>query len=313
MRLMLIAIVLLGGLSLSLGSQTLQWADVLAGSADTWLTLGASRLPRLLALLLAGSGLAVCGVILQHMVRNRFVEPGTTGGLEAAKLGILVSLVLLPDAGLLPRMLLAMLCCLLAGLLLVMLLRRLPVHGQTLVPVVGLLYGVVLAALAEYYAYNHHLLQDMQGWLLGDFSRVLAGQYELLYLIVPATVLAYVYARRFTVMGMGEQMASALGLGYASTLGLGLLLVALVVAATVITVGAIPFVGLVVPNLVAMRYGENLERTLPLVASGGALLLLLCDVVGRVLMHPFEVPIALTAGGLGGLVFVYLILRGGPR
>lgn len=313
MRLMLIAIVLLGGLSLSLGSQTLQWADVLAGSADTWLTLEASRLPRLLALLLAGSGLAVCGVILQHMVRNRFVEPGTTGGLEAAKLGILVSLVLLPDAGLLPRMLLAMLCCLLAGLLLVMLLRRLPVHGQTLVPVVGLLYGVVLAALAEYYAYNHHLLQDMQGWLLGDFSRVLAGQYELLYLIVPATVLAYVYARRFTVMGMGEQMASALGLGYASTLGLGLLLVALVVAATVITVGAIPFVGLVVPNLVAMRYGENLERTLPLVASGGALLLLLCDVAGRVLMHPFEVPIALTAGGLGGLVFVYLILRGGPR
>lgn len=313
MRLMLIAIVLLGGLSLSLGSQTLQWADVLAGSADTWLTLEASRLPRLLALLLAGSGLAVCGVILQHMVRNRFVEPGTTGGLEAAKLGILVSLVLLPDAGLLPRMLLAMLCCLLAGLLLVMLLRRLPVHGQTLVPVVGLLYGVVLAALAEYYAYNHHLLQDMQGWLLGDFSRVLAGQYELLYLIVPATVLAYVYARRFTVMGMGEQMASALGLGYATTLGLGLLLVALVVAATVITVGAIPFVGLVVPNLVAMRYGENLERTLPLVASGGALLLLLCDVVGRVLMHPFEVPIALTAGGLGGLVFVYLILRGGPR
>lgn len=313
MRLMLIAIVLLGGLSLSLGSQTLQWADVLAGSADTWLTLEASRLPRLLALLLAGSGLAVCGVILQHMVRNRFVEPGTTGGLEAAKLGILVSLVLLPDAGLLPRMLLAMLCCLLAGLLLVMLLRRLPVHSQTLVPVVGLLYGVVLAALAEYYAYNHHLLQDMQGWLLGDFSRVLAGQYELLYLIVPATVLAYVYARRFTVMGMGEQMASALGLGYATTLGLGLLLVALVVAATVITVGAIPFVGLVVPNLVAMRYGENLERTLPLVASGGALLLLLCDVVGRVLMHPFEVPIALTAGGLGGLVFVYLILRGGPR
>ncbi len=313
MRLMLIAIVLLGGLSLSLGSQTLQWADVLAGREDTWLTLQASRLPRLLALLLAGSGLAVCGVILQHMVRNRFVEPGTTGGLEAAKLGMLVSLVLLPDAGLLPRMVLAMLCCLLAGLLLVMLLRRMPVHGQTLVPVVGLLYGAVLAALAEFYAYRHHLLQDMQGWLLGDFSRVLAGQYELLYLIVPATVLAYVYARRFTVMGMGEQMASALGLGYAATLGLGLLLVAMVVAATVITVGAIPFVGLVVPNLVAMRYGENLERTLPLVAGGGALLLLLCDVVGRVLMHPFEVPIALTAGGLGGLVFVYLILRGGPR
>lgn len=62
-----------------------------------------------------------------------------------------------------------------------------------------------------------------------------------------------------------------------------------------------------VPNLVALHYGDNLSRTLPVVALGGASLLLACDVLGRLLIHPFEVPIGLTAGGLGGLLFLALI------
>jgi len=73
-------------------------------------------------------------------------------------------------------------------------------------------------------------------------------------------------------------------------------------------VGAIPFVGLVVPNLVALRYGENLKRTLPIVAMCGAALLLACDILGRLLIHPYEVPIGLTAGSVGGVLFLLLIL-----
>ncbi|MDP1323839.1 iron chelate uptake ABC transporter family permease subunit, partial [Klebsiella pneumoniae] len=88
--------------------------------------------------------------------------------------------------------------------------------------------------------------------------------------------------------------------------------VAVTVSATVITVGAIPFVGLVIPNLVAMRCGENLGRTLPIVALSGASLLLACDIVGRLIMHPFEVPIGLTAGSVGGVLFLVLILRRRP-
>ncbi|MPN51318.1 Ferric-anguibactin transport system permease protein FatD [bioreactor metagenome] len=123
-------------------------------------------------------------------------------------------------------------------------------------------------------------------------------------------MLAYLYAHRFTVLGMGEDMATSLGLGYAATAIVGLVLVALTVSATVIAVGAIPFVGLVVPQLVAMRCGENLRRTLPLVALGGASLLLACDIAGRLVMYPFEVPIGLTAGAVGGVMFLALIVRG---
>ena len=296
--------------SVLLGARQMVWSDLLSFSGDAWLTLTASRLPRLAALVLTGAGLSVCGVILQHIVRNKFVEPGTTGGLDAAKLGILVALTVMPAAGTLSRMLFALVFCLMASLLFIAVIRRIQFRNLVLVPVVGLMYGSVLTSIAEFYAYSHNILQSMQGWLLGDFSRVVQGHYEILYIILPVVMLAYLYAHRFTVLGMGEDMATSLGLGYAATAIIGLVLVALTVSATVIAVGAIPFVGLVVPQLVAMRCGENLRRTLPLVALGGASLLLACDIAGRLAMYPFEVPIGLTAGAVGGVMFLALIVRG---
>ena len=288
--------------SLLVGARQLEW------SGDAWLTLTASRLPRLAALVLTGVGLSVCGVILQHLVRNKFVEPATSGGLDAAKLGILLSLALVPAASVPVRMLFALVVCFAAGLVFVLLIRRIQFKSTVLVPVIGLMYGGVLSAIAEFYAYRHNIMQSMQGWLLGDFSRVVQGSYEIIYLILPIVVLTYLYAHRFTLVGMGEGMATSLGLNYPATVALGLLLVAVTVSATVISVGAIPFVGLVIPNLVALRYGDNLGRTLPIVALSGACLLLACDILGRVLIYPFEVPIGLTAGSVGGVLFLALII-----
>jgi len=296
--------------SLLLGAQQIAWLDLFSASSDAWLTLSASRIPRLITIVLTGVGLSVCGVILQHIVRNRFVEPGTTGSLDAAKLGILVSLTLIPAASVLSKMLFAMLFCFLASLIYITIIRRIQFRNTVLVPVIGLMYGGILSALAEFYAYRNNILQSMQGWLMGDFSRVIQGHYEMIYIILPIVVLSYIFAHRFTVLGMGEEMASSLGLGYARMAAIGLLLVAITVAATVITVGAIPFVGLVVPNLVALMYGENLAKTLPIVALAGASLLLVCDLIGRSVLYPFEVPIGLTAGGVGGVLFLMLILRG---
>ncbi len=304
----LLMFVLLCLASLAVGARELAWSQLLALHGDTWLTLTASRLPRLAALILVGVGLAVCGVILQQIARNRFVEPGTTGGLDAARLGILLSLGLAPAAGALPRMLFALALCFAASLLFIAIIRRIRARNAVLVPVIGLMYGGVLSALAECYAYRFNLMQSMQGWLLGDFSRVVQGRYEIIYVILPIIVLTYLYAQRFTVLGMGEDMATSLGLNYTANVALGLMLVAVTVSASVIAVGSIPFVGLVIPNLVALRHGDNLRHTLPLVALGGAAMLLACDLLGRLLIHPYEVPIGLTAGGLGGLVFLGLIL-----
>lgn len=296
--------------SLLLGAEQIEWSALLSFSGDSWLTLTASRIPRLITIVLTGIGLSVCGVILQHIVRNKFVEPGTSGGLDAAKLGILVSLTLVPVTSTFSKMLFAMIFSFIASLIYIAIIRRIRFRNTVLVPVIGLMYGTVLSALAEFYAYSTNILQSMQGWLMGDFSRIVQGHYEIIYIIFPIVLLTYLFAHRFTVIGMGEEMASSLGLSYAVMAATGLILVAITVSTTVITVGAIPFVGLVVPNLVALKYGENLAKTLPIVALGGASLLLLCDIIGRSIIYPFEVPIGLTAGGVGGVIFLILILRG---
>ena len=307
---MICAFIVLCILSLYVGTDPISWQGLFAGSETDWLTLKASRIPRLIAIVLTGMGLSIGGVILQHIVRNKFVEPETAGGLDAAKLGIMISLVVLPSAGVFSKMLAALALCFVAGVIYIMIVARIRYQQVVLIPVIGLMFGSVLSAGAEFYAYKNNLLQDVQGWLLGDFSRVVQGHYEILYVIVPVIALTYVFAKRFTVIGMGQEMATSLGVSYKSTVALGLMLVSVTVAATVISVGAIPFIGLVIPNLVALKYGEHLAKTLPLVAIGGACLLLICDLAGRLLIYPFEVPIGLTAGAVGGIVFLLLILRG---
>ena len=309
-RYMICAFIVLCILSLYVGTDPISWQGLFAGSEADWLTLKASRIPRLIAIVLTGMGLSIGGVILQHIVRNKFVEPETAGGLDAAKLGIMISLVVLPSAGVFSKMLAALALCFVAGVVYIMIVARIRYQQVVLIPVIGLMFGSVLSAGAEFYAYKNNILQDVQGWLLGDFSRVVQGHYEILYVIVPVIVLTYVFAKRFTVIGMGQEMATSLGVSYKSTVALGLMLVSITVAATVISVGAIPFIGLVIPNLVALKYGEHLAKTLPLVAIGGACLLLICDLAGRLLIYPFEVPIGLTAGAVGGIVFLLLILRG---
>lgn len=295
--------------SLLIGAGQMGLAALWSMDAAAWLTLTASRLPRLAALLLTGAGLAVCGVILQQVVRNRFVEPATTGGLESAKLGILVALTLMPGQGQAVRMAMALAFCFAASLIWVALITRMRFRNVVLVPVIGLMYGAVLGALADFYGYSQNILQSMQGWMLGDFSKVVQGQYEIVWLILPVVTLTFLLAHRLTVMGMGEDMARSLGLGWGGMVVLSLLMVSATVSVTVISVGAIPFVGLVVPNLVTLWKGDNLARTLPLVGLGGAMLLLVCDMIGRLVIWPYEVPIGLMVGGIGGLIFLGLILR----
>lgn len=134
-------------------------------------------------------------------------------------------------------MLLALLFCFGASALFVAIIQRIRLRNSVLVPVIGLMYGSVLSALAEFYAYRHNILQSMQGWLLGDFSRVVQGNYEIVYLTLPVVLASYLFAQRFTVLGMGEGIASGLGLNYVGTVTAGLMLVAVTVAVSVITVG----------------------------------------------------------------------------
>jgi iron complex transport system permease protein len=268
-----------------------------------------SRVPRTLALVLAGSAMAVSGTILQMLVRNRFAEPSTVGTAEAAKLGFLIVLIVAPDATIALRLGFAVAFALLVTMLFIRILRQISLQSPLVVPLVGILLGGVINAAATFLAYRFDLMQSLATWNNGDFSMILRGRYELLWLGLALTVLAYAFADRFTVAGLGENFTTNLGLDYRSVMVLGLVIVAVVTAVVIVTVGMFPFLGLVVPNVVSLMIGDNVRRALPWVALLGAGLVLGCDILGRIVNAPYEIPVGTMLGVLASVLFLYLLLR----
>lgn len=268
-----------------------------------------SRLPRTIALVLAGAAMATSGSILQMLVRNRFAEPSTVGTAEAAKLGFLIVLLLFPEASIPVRLAAAAAFAFLTTAFFMRMLRDVPLQSTLVVPLVGILLGGVINAAASFLAYRYDLMQSLASWSNGDFSMILRGRYELLWLSLGMTLLAYDYADRFTVAGLGENISTNLGLRYRSVLTLGLIIVSVSTAVVIVTAGMIPFLGLVVPNLVSLTMGDNVRRTLPWVALLGAGLVLACDIAGRILNAPYEIPVGTMLGVIASGLFLYLLLR----
>lgn len=273
----------------------------------------ASRLPRLASILMAGSGLSIAGLIMQQLSRNRFVSPTTAGTMDAARLGILVSVLFASSGSVLARIAVAFAFALAATLAFMGVLRRVRYRDAVFVPLVGLVFGNVINSVTTFIAYKYDLIQTLVVWLHGDFSMVLKGRYEILYLVVPLVAIAYGYANRFTIAGMGDDISTSLGLDYQKVVFLGLAVVACVSAVVVLTVGALPFLGLIVPNIVSLYRGDHMRKTLPDTALLGALLVLACDLIGRVILFPYEISVGLTMGILGSGAFLYLLWRSRHR
>jgi iron complex transport system permease protein len=301
----------LGVLSLFIGVSEVSLPALLVGTADGRAVdvLLISRVPRTLALVLAGASMAIAGLVMQMVVRNRFVEPSTTGTSESAALGFLVVTILAPGWPLMAKMGVSALFALAGTALFIRILKAVPLRDVLLVPLIGIMLGGVIGALTAFIAYRSNLMASLLAWNLGDFSGVIRGRYELLWIGFFCCGLAYLAADRFTVAGMGKDFTTNLGLSYQRVMTLGLVIVSLVSAVVLVSVGSIPFLGLIVPNLVSLFVGDNMRRTVPWVAIGGAGIVLACDIVGRLIRFPYEIPIAVVMGVVGGAVFLYLLLR----
>lgn len=304
-----VAVLLLAGVSLFVGVADVSVADVLTGRADYEL-IAVSRVPRTVALILAGAGLAVSGLIMQLLTRNVFVEPSTAGTLDFATLGLLACALLWPGAPIIVKMVLATAFALAGTALFLRILKVVPLKDVLIVPLVGLMLGGVIGAFATFVAYRADLVQSLNAWTTGDFSAVVAGRFELLWVAGLLVVVAAVTADRFTVAGLGEAFTTNLGLDYRRTMAVGMTVVAVTSATVVITVGALPFLGLVVPNVVRAVIGDNARRSVPWVALLGAALVLVCDLIARLVIHPFEMPIATVLGVVGAVAFLALLAKG---
>lgn len=306
-------LIVLSLFSLFIGVSDFTVFDLITWNQEHIPILVISRIPRLLTIIMAGMSMSISGLIMQQITRNKFVSPTTATTVDAAKLGVLVSLLVIPGASSLGKMVVVFIFALVGTFLFMGLLRKIKVRNAILIPLVGIMLGNIIDSLTTFLAYRFDLVQNVSSWLMGNFSMIVQGRYELLYFSVPLLVVAYVYAHQFTIVGMGEDFALNLGLNYQRVVNLGVTIVALLSALVIITAGRIPFLGLVVPNIVALYYGDNLQKSIGATALLGAVFLLAADLVGRIVIAPYEIPIGLTVGTMGSVLFLYLVLRGNHR
>lgn len=307
---LVMAAVILSFFSLFIGAIDIKPTDLLDFQSDEVQIFLVSRLPRLMAIILAGAGMSIAGLIMQSLSRNKFVSPTTAGTLDAAKLGIVIAMIFFTNVTYMQKIIFGFTFALVGTFIFMRLLDRIKFKDVIFVPLIGIMYGNIISSVTTFLGYEAEILQNVSSFFLGSFTLVVSGRYELLYVAVPAIILAYIFANKFMVAGMGEDFAKNLGLSYKTVLNIGLVLIAVISTTVVLTVGVIPFLGLIVPNIVSLYLGDNLRKTIPHTIVLGAVFLLVCDILSRIVVAPYEIPVNTTVAVIGSAIFLIMLLRG---
>ncbi|MFQ7596047.1 ABC transporter permease [Clostridium sp.] len=309
-RYLFIILIILSIISLFVGVTNISVNDILSFNIDKIQILLISRLPRLIAIIVAGVGLSISGLIMQQISKNKFVSPTTAATADFAKLGILFCIIIIPGATIMQKMIISFIFAGLGTILFMKMIKAIKIKNIIFVPLIGMMLGKIIGSITTFFAYKYDLVQNISSWMEGDMSLIMKGSYELLYLSIPMVIIAFLYANKFTIVGMGEDFAINLGVNYNFVVNVGLAIVSLICAVTIITVGNIPFLGLIIPNIISLYSGDNLKKTLYHTALLGPIFLLACDILGRFIIFPFEMSISLTVGVIGSIIFLYMIIRG---
>ena len=306
---MILLILVLSIVSVFIGAYGITVDDLMNGSKNEVMLMLVSRIPRLLAILCTGAGMSVAGLIMQNLCMNKFVSPTTGATISSAQFGVLVGLIFVPTATLATRTLFAFMAAILGTWLFVAFIQHIKFKDVVMVPLIGIMFNSVIGGVVSYLAYENELTQVLSNMLVGDFSLVLAGRYEIVFLIVPLLIIAFIYANHFNIAGMGETFSTNLGVNYKFIMFGGLSIAAVITASVIVTVGTISYIGLIVPNIISMFKGDKIRGTLLDVALFGSLFVLVCDMIGRVVIHPFEMPIELISGVVGSLLFIIVLFK----
>lgn len=279
------------------------------GQEDGAEMFGITRIPRTLALVFAGAAMAMCGLVMQMLTQNRFVAPSTTGVTEWAGLGLLLVMIVAPMASIMTKMIGAVVFSFIGAMVFFLFMRRVSLRSSLVVPIIGIMLGAVVSAVSTFIALKFDLLQSLSIWFAGSFTSVYRGQYEVLWIVLAVGLVIFLFADRLTVVGMGEDFATSVGLNYQRMLLIGTALVAISTGVVTVVVGNLPFLGLIVPNIVSKIRGDDLRSNLPWVCLTGIGVVAVCDLLARTLIAPFEIPVSVILGMVGTVVFVVLIAR----
>ena len=301
--LMIITVIALGIISLSIGVYDIKGQD------DGMQMFFITRVPRTAALMLTGAAMSMAGLVTQLIVQNRLVEPTTTGTIEWSGLGLTLIYLLIPSPTLLLRMTGAIIFSFIGTMIFFLFLRRVKLRSSLIVPIIGMMLGAVISAISTFVGLTFQMTQSIENWFIGSFASVQIGRYEYLWLIVIVAILIFFYADRFTLAGLGEDVATSLGANYNRIIILGTGLIAITVGIVTAVIGNLPFLGLIVPNIVSMYRGDHLRSNLPWVCLLGMGVITLCDIISRTIIMPFEVPVSLILGTVGSITFIIILVR----
>lgn len=309
----IVSLLLLATFSLFIGVQSIPIQDIFQLSEMQSLVLWTTRVPRTISLIIAGATISVSGLIMQHLTQNKFVSPTTAGTMDSARLGMLVAMLFFPNGTILTKSIIAFIFAFLGTIVFIQLIRVLPGKNQLMVPLIGVMFGNIIGSIVIFFAYQYQLIQNMTSWLQGSFSTISKGNYELIYVTVPVLLICYMYAYQFTIVGMGEEFSISVGMNYRFVHLIGLLLISIASSVILVTIGGLPFLGVIIPNIVSVFLGDHMKETLWLTAITGSIFLVMADILSRVVYPPYEMPVSLIVGALGSIIFVVLLVKGAKR
>jgi len=295
--------------SLMIGSfADVSFAALWEGNDMAWLVFWRSRVPRTAAIILSASGLSVGGLIMQAISRNKFMSPGTSGATDAAALGLLLAFIFLPPQSGIVQTLFAFVFALVATILFVMIINKLKIREVVYIPLLGMMYGGLIAAISTAIAFRFEAIQMLNAFNLASFARL--GHFEMVYIVTIPLIFTVLYATKFSIIGLGADFAKNLGVNYGNVVFFGLVVISLISAAVFVSVGPLPFVGLIIPNMATSFYGDNLKKSIFDLMMFGAVFVLICDITGRLVMYPFEMNVSVTVSIIGGIIFMIYLVRG---
>lgn len=296
-------------LSINTGVEDFSMVNLLKGNKHDVNIFLKSRLPRLLSVIIVGVSMSICGLIMQTITINKFVSPSTAGTMDWAKLGILIAMFIGAATSIITKMIIGFVVALVGTMLFMLILRKIKFKNSVIVPLIGIMLGNVVSAITSFIALKYDLVQNLSSWMMGSFTLVTKGNYELLYIGIPFMIIAVLYAGKFTIASMGEDFSTNLGLNHKAIVMLGLIIVSTITSVVVVTIGTIPFIGLIVPNIVSMYVGDNLKKSLLTTSLLGSILVLVCDIISRIIIYPYEVSISVIMSVIGSILFLLIIFR----
>lgn len=273
------------------------------------------RLPRLILAVAVGMGLAVCGVVMQAIVKNPLADPYILGVSSGASLGATVAIMLGIGSFLGSNFVGVMGCAGAFGIsLLVMLVANI---GSPSNSVKLLLAGMALSSVCSafssfvvFFAHDREGMMSITYWLMGSLAGANWGNIAVILPLVILCVFFFITQYRvLNLMLLGDEVSITLGTDLHKYRNVYLLVTSLMIGFIVYASGMIGFVGLIIPHVVRILVGTDHKKLIPISCLMGAILLVWADVLCRVMIKGTELPIGILISMIGAPCFIYLMAK----